>query len=204
MCQEKRAVGEKNSRGEPYTDESSEYSCGHNVNPLAYRRLHELDPEHRCRQYKILEPFLSPLSHPTHATQALIEAQQKKMEDMAKRIEALEVVINEHLTTADNARRRDESIRIEGLGFPSWIHEIYEILKFFIHLVVDFVDFELSCNFLQFISNFLDVFFRNFVEDNGHIEIVCRRSNIAPNVKIGLLVVRRSKLTVRKMMHNLP
>ena len=57
-----RAVGEKNARGEPYTGESSEYFCGHNVDPLAYRRLHELDPEYRRRQYKIVEPFLSPLS----------------------------------------------------------------------------------------------------------------------------------------------
>jgi len=103
-----RAVGEKNSRGEPYISESSEYFCGHNVDPLAYRRLHELDPEYRRRQYKILEPFLSPLSHPRHATQALIEAQQKKMEDMAKRIEALEVVQSERLILADNVRRREK------------------------------------------------------------------------------------------------
>jgi len=101
-----RAVGEKNSRGEPYTGESSEYFCGHNVDPLAYRRLHELDPEYRRRQYKIVEPFLSPLSHPRHATQSQLEAQQKTIEQMKQRIEALEIVQTERLVLADNARAR--------------------------------------------------------------------------------------------------
>jgi hypothetical protein len=101
-----RAVGEKNSRGEPYIAESSEYFCGHNVDPLAYRRLHELDPEYRRRQYKIVEAFLSPLSHPRHATQSQLEAQQKTIEQMKQRLEALEVVQTERLVAADNVRRR--------------------------------------------------------------------------------------------------
>ncbi len=103
-----RAVGEKNSHGEPYVAESSEYFCGHNVDPLAYRRIHELDPEYRRRQYKIVEPFLSPLSHPRHATQSLIEAQQKKMEEMAKRIEAIEIMQTERIILAENVRRREK------------------------------------------------------------------------------------------------
>lgn len=101
-----RAVGEKNSRGEPYIAESSEYFCGHNVDPLAYRRLHELDPEYRRRQYKIVEAFLSPLSHPRHATQSQLEAQQKTIEQMKQRLEALETVQTERLILADNMRRR--------------------------------------------------------------------------------------------------
>ena len=101
-----RAVGEKNSRGEPYTGESSEYFCGHNVDPLAYRRLHELDPEYRRRQYKIVEPFLNPLSHPRHATQSKLEAQQKTIEEMKGRLEALETVQTESLILTDNVRRR--------------------------------------------------------------------------------------------------
>ena len=101
-----RAVGEKNSRGEPYIGESSEYFCGHNVDPLAYRRLHELDPEYRRRQYKLVEPFLSPLSHPRHATQSQLEAQQKTIEQMKQRLEALETVQTERLVLADNAKRR--------------------------------------------------------------------------------------------------
>jgi len=103
-----RAVGEKNSRGEPYTGESSEYFCGHNVDPLAYRRLHELDPEYRRRQYKIVEAFLSPLSHPRHATQSQLEAQQKTIEQMKQRLEALETVQTERLFLADNVRRRQK------------------------------------------------------------------------------------------------
>jgi hypothetical protein len=101
-----RAVGEKNSRGEPYIAESSEYFCGHNVDPLAYRRLHELDPEYRRRQYKLVEPFLSPLSHPRHATQSQLEAQQKRMEEMQKRLEALEAVQTERLILADKVKGR--------------------------------------------------------------------------------------------------
>jgi len=116
-----RAVGEKNSRGEPYTGESSEYFCGHNVDPLAYRRLHELDPEYRRRQYKIVEPFLSPLSHPRHATQSQLEAQQKTIEQMKQRIEALEVVQTERLILADNMTRREalakRIINIENLVY---------------------------------------------------------------------------------------
>jgi len=103
-----RAVGEKNNRGEPYTGESSEYFCGHNVDPLAYRRLHELDPEYRRRQYKIVEAFLSPLSHPRHATQSQLEAQQKTIEQMKQRLEALETVQTERLFLADNVRRRQK------------------------------------------------------------------------------------------------
>jgi hypothetical protein len=101
-----RAVGEKNSRGEPYIAESSEYFCGHNVDPLAYRRLHELDPEYRRRQYKLVEPFLSPLSHPRYATQSQLEAQQKTIEEMKKRLEAVEAIQTERLVLADNVRRR--------------------------------------------------------------------------------------------------
>jgi hypothetical protein len=101
-----RAVGEKNSRGEPYTGESSEYFCGHNIDPLAYRRLHELDPEYRRRQYKIVEPFLSPLSHPRHATESQLEAQQKRIEEMQKRLEALEAIQTERLVLAGNTERR--------------------------------------------------------------------------------------------------
>jgi hypothetical protein len=103
-----RAVGEKNSRGEPYIAESSEYFCGHNIDHLAYRRLHELDPEYRRRQYKLVEPYLSPLSHPRHATQSQLEAQQKRMEEMQKRIEALEIVQTERLVLANNVRRRQK------------------------------------------------------------------------------------------------
>lgn len=101
-----RAVGEKNSRGEPYVAESSEYFCGHNVDPLAYRRLHGLDPEYRRRQYKLVEPFLSPLSHPRHATESQLEAQQRRIEEMQKRLEALEAIQTERLVLADNVRRR--------------------------------------------------------------------------------------------------
>jgi hypothetical protein len=97
-----RAVGEKNSRSEPYVAESSEYFCGHNVDPLAYRRIHELDPEYRRRQYKIVEPFLSPLSHPRHATQSLIEAQQKKMEEMAYRIQEMEMKLEAMMPPVDS------------------------------------------------------------------------------------------------------
>jgi hypothetical protein len=106
-----RAVGEKNSRGEPYTGESSEYFCGHNVDPLAYRRIHELDPEYRRRQYKIVEAFLSPLSHPRHATQSQLEAQQKTIEQMKQRLEALETVQTERLILADNVRRRQRRVK---------------------------------------------------------------------------------------------
>jgi hypothetical protein len=101
-----RAVGEKNSRSEPYVSESSEYFCGHNIDPLAYRRLHELDPEYRRRQYKIVEPFLSPLSHPRHATESQLEAQQKRIEEMQKRLEALEAIQTERLVLAGNTERR--------------------------------------------------------------------------------------------------
>ena len=58
------------------------------------------------RQYKIVEPFPSPLSHPRHATRSQLEAQQKTIEQMKQRIEALEVVQTERLILADNAKRR--------------------------------------------------------------------------------------------------
>ena len=58
------------------------------------------------RQYKLVEPFPSPLSHPRHATQSQLEAQQKRMEEMQKRLEALEAVQTERLVLADNVRRR--------------------------------------------------------------------------------------------------
>ncbi len=101
-----RAVGEKNSRGEPYIAESSEYFCGHNVDPLAYRRLHELDPEYRRRQYKLVEPFLSPLSHPRHATQSQLEVQQKTIEEMKRRLEAVETIQSERLIIAGNQKNK--------------------------------------------------------------------------------------------------
>jgi hypothetical protein len=58
------------------------------------------DPEDRCRQYKIVETFLSTLCHPRYAAQSQLEAQQKTIEDMKRRLEALEVVQTERLILA--------------------------------------------------------------------------------------------------------
>ena len=45
---------------------------------------------------------------PGHATQALIEVKQKKMEEMNERIEALEVVRSERVILTDKARRTEK------------------------------------------------------------------------------------------------
>ena len=54
------------------------------------------------------QPSSSPKQQPRHATQALIEAQQKKMEEMNERIEALEVVRSERVILTDKARRTEK------------------------------------------------------------------------------------------------
>jgi len=42
-----------------FNPESADYFAGHTVDPLGYRKLHELDPDYRKRQYVIVEPFLN-------------------------------------------------------------------------------------------------------------------------------------------------
>jgi len=42
-----------------FNPESAEYFVGHTVDPLGYRKPHDIDPEYRKQQYVIVEPFLN-------------------------------------------------------------------------------------------------------------------------------------------------
>jgi len=42
-----------------FNPESADYFAGHTVDPLGYRKLHDIDPEYRSQQYLIVEPFLN-------------------------------------------------------------------------------------------------------------------------------------------------
>jgi hypothetical protein len=59
-----QAVGKENELGEAFQKESAEYFAGHTVDALGYRKIHELDPKYRMRQYQLVEPYLSPISNP--------------------------------------------------------------------------------------------------------------------------------------------
>ena len=56
--------GKENERGEAFQESSAEYFAGHTIDELGYRKIHDLDPEYRKRQYQIVEPYLSPLTSP--------------------------------------------------------------------------------------------------------------------------------------------
>lgn len=58
-----QGVGKENEDGERFQESSAEYFAGHTVDELGYRKLHDLDPDYRKRQYQLVEPFLSPLSN---------------------------------------------------------------------------------------------------------------------------------------------
>lgn len=55
-----QAVGKENESGERFQESSAEYFAGHTVDELGYKKLHDLAPEYRKRQYQLVEPFLSP------------------------------------------------------------------------------------------------------------------------------------------------
>ena len=101
-----RAVGKENELGERFQEDSAEYFAGHTIDELGYRKLHQLDPEYRKRQYIMVEPLLSPISGGTtnHEISRELEAKNKaleaKLKEQEARLERLEAISVERLVLA--------------------------------------------------------------------------------------------------------
>jgi hypothetical protein len=104
------AVGKENERGEPFQKDSAEYFAGHTIDGLGYRKLHELDPEYRRRQYQLVEPHLNIVSNPPTATvtmeaQKRLEQIEAENRDLKVRLERLEAISVERLIVAATQKR---------------------------------------------------------------------------------------------------
>jgi len=67
-----------------FNPESADYFAGHTVDPLGYRKLHELDPDYRKRQYMIVEPFLNLHSSRVEASISEEELRKKQILDAVR------------------------------------------------------------------------------------------------------------------------
>jgi hypothetical protein len=104
------AVGKENERGEPFQKDSAEYFAGHTIDALGYRKLHELDPEYRKRQYQLVEPHLNIVSNPPAATvtmeaQKSLEQIEAENKELKARLERLAISV-ERLTLATESKTR--------------------------------------------------------------------------------------------------
>jgi hypothetical protein len=77
-----QAVGKENDLGERFQESSAEYFAGHTIDDLGYRKLHQLDPGYRKRQYQIVEPYLSPVSSPNGAVKSRVEELEGRLTEM--------------------------------------------------------------------------------------------------------------------------
>jgi hypothetical protein len=88
-----QAVGKTlTPNGRPFNPESAEYFAGHEVDELRYRQLHDLDPDYRREQYRIVEPYLDPYGRREFSAE-----QEEQMKQMQERLAKLEAVYSEKL-----------------------------------------------------------------------------------------------------------
>jgi hypothetical protein len=85
-----QAVGKENELDERFQESSAEYFAGHTVDELGYRKLHDLDPDYRKRQYLIVEPYLSPLTNPNGVR---LQEHEKELEEMKERLNRVADVV---------------------------------------------------------------------------------------------------------------
>jgi hypothetical protein len=81
-------VGRTSEENEVFLESSNECFLGHSVDEMHYRKMHELSPEFRLRQYQLVEPFLNIISSPNGAVAS-------KLEETTKEVEKLRNEINE-------------------------------------------------------------------------------------------------------------
>lgn len=107
-----QAVGKENESGERFQESSAEYFSGHTIDELGYRKIHDLDPEYRKRQYLIVEPYLSPVSCPNGTNTRQIELEEKnkaleaKLKEQEARLERLEAISVERLVLAAGTKKQ--------------------------------------------------------------------------------------------------
>jgi hypothetical protein len=80
-----QAVGKENDLGERFQESSAEYFAGHTVDDLGYRKLHQLEPEYRKRQYQLVEPYISPISSPNGGITSKVEELDAKLAEIEKK-----------------------------------------------------------------------------------------------------------------------
>lgn len=76
-------VGRTNEQNEVFLESSIEYFMGHSVDEMHYRKMHELSPEFRKRQYLMTEPYLNVISNPNIVNGKLSE-QDAKIEELTR------------------------------------------------------------------------------------------------------------------------
>lgn len=79
-------VGRTNEQNEVFLESSIEYFMGHAVDPMHYRKMHELSPEFRKRQYLTVEPYLNIVSNPTSNNDQRFRKQEEKIESLERRV----------------------------------------------------------------------------------------------------------------------
>jgi len=99
-----RAEGRTTGTSDPFSYRSAEYFAGHEIDELHYRKLHGMDIEYRQTQYRIVEPYVSPISGVTldHEKTKELEAKNKELEARLERLEAISV---ERLVLAGKPRK---------------------------------------------------------------------------------------------------
>jgi hypothetical protein len=98
-------VGRTNEENEVFLESSIEYFLGDAVDPMHYRKMHELSPEFRKRQYVMVEPYLKILTNAKGAVASKLEETSKELAELRERFESYEDVAKQLRELRDEGQK---------------------------------------------------------------------------------------------------
>jgi len=99
ISQSQAAIGKTlRPQGTCFNPESAEYFSGHDIDELHYRQLHDLNPNYRREQYRIVERYIDP-----YERREFTPDQEQEFNQMEERLAKLEAIYTERLKIKEGA-----------------------------------------------------------------------------------------------------